>query len=47
MGRRWLDAMEKTSIGGINLLIRWRCMLVVAERCMDGEIIIFKILVLH
>ena len=40
MGRRWLDAMVKTSIGGRDLLIRRRCMLAVVERRMDGEITI-------
>jgi len=40
MGRRWVDAMAKASIGGRKLLIRRPCMVVVAERGMDGEIII-------
>ena len=47
MGKRWSNAMAKATIGRRNLLIWWPCMLVVAESRMDGEIMIFQILLLH
>jgi hypothetical protein len=37
---RWFDAMVKTSIGGIERLTQWQCVLVVVERCMNDKIII-------
>jgi hypothetical protein len=44
MDRRSKDAMSKSTIGSTHLLM-WRlCMLVVAERLMDGEIIIISML---
>jgi hypothetical protein len=40
MGRTWFDVIAMTLIGGMERLIRWRCMLVVVDNCMDSELII-------
>jgi hypothetical protein len=44
MVKRWKDAMAKGTIGGTRLLMGRSCMLLVAERLMDNEIIIIFIL---
>jgi hypothetical protein len=44
MDRRWKDTMAKGTIRGMHLLMGWLCMLVVAERLMDNEIIIIFVL---
>jgi hypothetical protein len=45
MDRRWKDAMMQGMIGRTSLLMGRLCMLLVAERLANGEIII--IFVLH
>jgi hypothetical protein len=45
MERRWKDTMAYGTIRGTPLLMGWSCMLLVAERLTDGEII--TIFVLH
>jgi hypothetical protein len=40
MDRRWKDAMALGTIGGSHLLMGRSCMLLVAERLMDDDIII-------
>jgi hypothetical protein len=44
MEKRWKDAMEQGMIGGMPLLMGMPCMLLVAERLMDGEIITISVL---
>jgi hypothetical protein len=44
MDKRWKDAMEQSTIGGTTLLMGTPCMLLVAERLMDGETITISIL---
>jgi hypothetical protein len=44
MDKRWKDAMEQCMIGGMPLLMGRPCMLLVAERLIDGEIISIFIL---
>jgi hypothetical protein len=44
MDRRWKDAMAKGMIGGMPLLMGRSCMLLVAERLTDDEIITIYIL---
>jgi hypothetical protein len=44
MDKRWKDAMEQGTIGGTPLLMGWLCMLLVAERLMDGEIITISVI---
>jgi hypothetical protein len=44
MEKRWQDAMEQGMIGGTPLLMGMPCMLLVAERLMDGEIITISVL---
>jgi hypothetical protein len=44
MDSRWKDAMMKDMIGGAHLLMGRPCMLVVAERLINGEIIIILVL---
>jgi hypothetical protein len=36
MEKRWKDAMEQGTIGGMPLLMGMLCMLLVEERLMDG-----------
>jgi hypothetical protein len=47
MDKRWKDTMEKGRIGGTTLLMGTLCMLLVAERLTDGEIITIFILHFH
>jgi hypothetical protein len=44
MDMRWKDAMEQGNIGGMPLLMGMSCMLLVAERLTDGEIITISVL---
>jgi hypothetical protein len=44
MDMRWKDAMAWGTIGGMLLLMGRLCMLLVAERLTDGEIITISIL---
>jgi hypothetical protein len=44
MDKRWKDAMEKGTIGGTPLLMGMSCILLVAERLTNGEIIIIFVL---
>jgi hypothetical protein len=44
MDRRWKDAMAQGTIGGTLLLMGRLCMLLVAERLTDGEIITIFVL---
>jgi hypothetical protein len=44
MEKRWKDDMEQGTIGGMPLLMGTLCMLLVAERLTDGEIITIFIL---
>jgi hypothetical protein len=44
MDMRWKDAMVWGTIGGMPLLMGRLCMLLVAERLTDGEIITISIL---
>jgi hypothetical protein len=44
MDRRWKDVMVRGMIGGMHLLMVQQWMLLVAERLMDGEIIIISVL---
>jgi hypothetical protein len=44
MDKRWKDAMEQRTIGGMYLLMGMPCMLLVAERLTDGEIITIYVL---
>jgi hypothetical protein len=44
MDTRWKDAMEQGKIGGMPLLMGMSCMLLVAERLTDGEIITISVL---
>jgi hypothetical protein len=44
MDRRWKDAISYSKIGGTPLLMGWPCMLLVAERLTDGEIITIYVL---
>jgi hypothetical protein len=44
MAKRWKDTMEQGTIGGTPLLRGTPCMLLVAERLLDGEIITISIL---
>jgi hypothetical protein len=44
MDRRWKDAMMKGMIGGTHLLMGRSCILLVAERLTNGEIIIISVL---
>jgi hypothetical protein len=44
MEKRWKDAMEEGTIGGMPLLLGTSCMLLVAERLTDGEIITISVL---
>jgi hypothetical protein len=44
MDRRWKDAMMKGMIGGTHLLMGRPCILLVAERLTNGEIIIISVL---
>jgi hypothetical protein len=39
MDKRWKDATEQGTIGGTPLLMGAPCMLLMAERLTDGEII--------
>jgi hypothetical protein len=45
MEKRWKDAMEQVTIGGMPILMGTPCMLLVVERLTDGEII--TIFILH
>jgi hypothetical protein len=47
MDKRWKDAVEQGIIGGTPLLMGTPCMLLVAERLTDGEIITITIHVLR
>jgi hypothetical protein len=44
MEKRWKDAMEQDMIGGMPLMMGTPCMLPVAERLTDSEIITISIL---
>jgi hypothetical protein len=44
MEKRWKDTMEQGMIGGMPLLMGTSCMLMVAKRLMDGEIITISVL---
>jgi hypothetical protein len=44
MEKRWKDAMKQGMIGGMPLLMGTPCLLLVAERHMDCEIITISIL---
>jgi hypothetical protein len=44
MDNRWKDAVEQGTIGGTPLLMGTPCMLLVAERLTDGEIITISVL---
>jgi hypothetical protein len=44
MEKRWKDVMEQGTIGGTPLLMGTPCMLLVAERLTDGEIITISVL---
>jgi hypothetical protein len=44
MDKRWKDAIEQGTIGGTPLLMGTPCMLQVAERLTDGEIITIFVL---
>jgi hypothetical protein len=44
MNRRWKDTMAKGTIGGMPLLMGQSCMLLVAERLTDDEIITISVL---
>jgi hypothetical protein len=44
MEKRWKDAMEQGTIGGMTLLMGTPCMSLVAERLTDDEIITISVL---
>jgi hypothetical protein len=44
MEKTWKDTMEQGTIGGTPLLMGTSCMLLVAERLTDGEIITISVL---
>jgi hypothetical protein len=44
MNRRWKDTMAKGTIGGMPLLMGQSCMLLVAERLTNDEIITISVL---
>jgi hypothetical protein len=44
MEKRWKDTIEQGTIGGTPLLMGMMCMLLVAGRLTDGEIITISIL---
>jgi hypothetical protein len=44
MEKRWKVAMEQGTIGGMPLLMGMPCMLLVAERLMDSDIITISVL---